>query len=225
MGPNTSSTNRYSPAESKTLLRTMYADVPTTYSRCDVKTGRGQRTINAYQTVSGEITPEGMDTLFSHVDNMEGGHFVDLGSGSGKVVAYVALSQPVASSRGIEIVPERIEAAKMATSAWGNRFVHAAPVLFQKEDMTRISMRIPTHVYTCSTCFSDDTMNRMIRNVLRGAKVTNTTKYLFSQKQINVEQINVESNNKVKLYKTVEHVQVTWNPTNGVTYYIYEVNP
>ena len=69
--------------------------------------------------VYGELTSEELHNYFSEVCPLlpPGGHFVDLGSGLGKVVMTAGLNFPFATCKGIEIVPYR---HRMAFE----RFVH-----------------------------------------------------------------------------------------------------
>ncbi len=59
--------------------------------------------------VYGELTSEELHNYFAAVCPLlqTGGHFVDLGSGLGKVVMTAALNFPFATCKGIEIVPYR----------------------------------------------------------------------------------------------------------------------
>lgn len=169
--------------------------------------------VTSKELVYGEITWKGLRELLRHVPAMKGADFVDLGSGDGKVVHYVALKYPVAISRGIEIVPERYDAAMGAHAKVKQTWKHAmAPIEFTLGNFNARSLRKSTHVYACSTCFSDDTMNSIAERMLKHSTPA-SPKYLITQK-------TVRSSSRVELLAAVEGIDVTWG-SNGVRYNVY----
>ena len=166
------------------------------------------------ELVYGEITMAGIDKLFAHIPSIQNADFVDLGSGTGKVVNYVALKYPVKVSRGVEIVPKRHKTAKQMQDLIQRKF-HMAPVHFTLGNFRALSMRKPTHVYTCSTCFSNATMNSILNNMLQHA-TADSPKYLLTQKKV------TETLTRVQLMKTVHNVGVSWNK-QGAKYYVYKL--
>lgn len=171
--------------------------------------------VSTHELVYGEITWKGIDTLLQNVP-MKGADFVDLGSGNGKVVHYVALKYPVRMSRGVEIVPTRHEEAMRAHDSL-KKDRHLSPVQLSLGNFRTLSMRKPTHVYTCSTCFSDETMRDIVRNMLRYTSPS-SPKYLLTQKRV----ID-DHNGRIQLFRHVPHVQVTWRKEHGVDYYVYKL--
>ena len=180
--------------------------------------GASKRSVTGVPTkelVYGEITWEGIDTLLQNVP-MKDADFVDLGSGNGKVVHYVALKYPVKVSRGVEIVPTRHEEAKSAYAVL-KKDRHLSPVQFSLGNFRTLSMRKPTHVYTCSTCFSDETMQDIVRNMLRNTSAS-SPKYLLTQKKV-----SDDHDGRIQLFRHVPNVQVTWSRERGVDYYVYKL--
>lgn len=87
-------------------------------------TGFGVNTLGLekYQTTYGEITPDGIHTLFQTFQQQAPltrvpkaqQEFMDLGCGVGRAVLGMAMLAPGIRARGVEIVPDRIRGAETA---------------------------------------------------------------------------------------------------------------
>lgn len=69
--------------------------------------------ISRIETIYGEITEKGVTALYQSL-NFYGKHFIDIGSGVGKMVIQIALQAGVKTSTGYEILPSRFQVSCQA---------------------------------------------------------------------------------------------------------------
>ncbi|XLZ67995.1 histone methylation protein DOT1-like protein [Massilia sp. SR12] len=140
--------------------------------------------------IYGEFTPQELDRYFSAVapwlpDQGRGaGHFIDLGSGLGKVVLTAALALPGMRCSGVELLGYRHEmaqarlAAMLAAGAAQEAAGIAARVRLRQQDMFEADVSDASLVYLYNTCFAP-LMARMADKLARelppGALVSTTT--------------------------------------------------
>lgn len=114
----------------------------------------------------GEIKPESLAQILDYFKLSASDVFVDLGSGVGKACVQVALTTP-AKAIGIELSTSRHEAAEMIRKELLNRNILTdnKKLQFFKENIAEADLSKATHVFMCSTCFSDDLMKKIADNI------------------------------------------------------------
>lgn len=66
-----------------------------------------------HKTTYGEMTYEGLETLYNHIQPMiEPSYFIDVGSGRGKLCLYMAQHTSIQKSIGVELVKSRYDDAQ-----------------------------------------------------------------------------------------------------------------
>jgi len=114
-------------------------------------------------TVYGEITYEGMRLLAKKLALTKKDVFYDLGSGAGKLVAYMYLATPIKKSVGIEMVGKRHKIA-----LWAKEYLKLDGLLDPKRELNFIHNNIrledfsdATVIYMASLCFLDELMEEL----------------------------------------------------------------
>lgn len=120
----------------------------------------------------GEITYKSAEQLITDLKLGKKDVFYDLGCGVGKLVTQVFLSTPVKKSVGIELSQTRIEGAmKVAQQLKAERKITKKHFIeFLHKNITEANMHDATAVFMCSTCFSDDLMNKIVDKLLENRK-------------------------------------------------------
>ncbi|MYN02634.1 histone methylation protein DOT1-like protein [Pseudoduganella sp. DS3] len=140
--------------------------------------------------IYGEFTPLELDHYFTAVapwlpERGQGpGHFIDLGSGLGKVVLTAALALPGMRCSGVELLGYRHEMAQarlQAMLAAGDpqeAGAIAARVQLRQQDMFEADVSDASLVYLYSTCFAplmERLAEKLARELAPGALVSTTT--------------------------------------------------
>lgn len=140
--------------------------------------------------VYGEFSPQELDQYFAALapwlpqQGQGAGHFIDLGSGLGKVVLTAALALPGMRCSGVELLGYRHEmaqarlAAMLAAGDPQEAAAIAARVQLRQQDMFEADVRDATLVYLYSTCFAPlmaRLADKLARELQPGALVTTTT--------------------------------------------------
>jgi hypothetical protein len=132
--------------------------------------GFGGMGVEGFATMYGEVTPAGiqmMSDIFKKVTPVTsfGSHqrvFYDLGCGVGKIVVGMAILHPEIKARGIEIVPERIRQAGVAT---GRILVKglAARIKFQNGSFLapEVHLRDAAYIFVSNMCFSEEVQQQL----------------------------------------------------------------
>jgi hypothetical protein len=126
----------------------------------------------------GEITYAGMEQLYRALQVVPGDVFYDLGSGTGKLVFYVAMKGQVARSIGIEVGEKRHASALLAcerfktfenTEANGGSAVkdRCAPVQMLLQDISRRRFDDATVAVMCNLCMDQGVQRRTLNNLLK----------------------------------------------------------
>lgn len=141
-------------------------------------------TQSAQPSTYGEITPRGARQLFGHMNLYDTDHpdmddgvvFLDLGSGTGKLVVQAYMEIPALSqSMGVEMAPSRHNAAvrgwetikKRAQAIRGiscevkSNTLPINQVTLLQGDMFDVDMHEVTHVYISSPCFGSAMMDQL----------------------------------------------------------------
>lgn len=139
--------------------------------------------------IYGEFTQQELDKYFAAVAPFlpAQGHFIDLGSGLGKVVLHAALALPGMRCSGVELLRYRHEMAQarlaslLAAGAEEDAPVAdsvRARVRLRQLDMFEADVRDATLVYLYSTCFAplmERLGDKLARELQQGALVSTTT--------------------------------------------------
>lgn len=139
--------------------------------------------------IYGEFTQQELDNYFNEMAPWlpPQGHFIDLGSGLGKVVMSAALAFPGLRCTGVELLNYRHEMAQvrlakmLAAGAAESRFVAAAVasrIRLLQQDMFDADISDASLVYIYSTCFAplmDRLAEKLARELKPGALVTTVT--------------------------------------------------
>lgn len=105
----------------------------------------------------GEIKYPSLQTLLNDLNIKEDDVFYDLGSGVGKTVIQAHLNFPFKKTVGIELAPTRHKQAEAVADKLKNRMLE-----FRQDDMLETDLSDATVIYLCSTCFSDELMNKLL---------------------------------------------------------------
>lgn len=150
----------------------------------DGKTGFGYETVpdncqvDSQNMQYGEINYAGMEHLYAALQVVPGDVFYDLGSGTGKLVLYVALKGQVARSVGIEVGEKRHASAQQACERFktfenqeanGGSVVkdRCAPVEMLLQDISRRRFDDVTVAVLCNVCFDMSLQRRTLNNLLK----------------------------------------------------------
>jgi SAM-dependent methyltransferase len=110
----------------------------------------------------GELMPTATMQLLARLGLRRTDHFVDLGSGLGKVVLIVAMTTPVEQALGVELSATRLRiAAQALAKAKAERIRGSQRAAFVQADMLTHPLDEATVIYTCSTAFSSAFMRRL----------------------------------------------------------------
>lgn len=115
--------------------------------------------------VYGEIPFNGMSIIIDALEIEKDDTFIDLGSGTGKIVIQVALTRHIKKAIGIELSRERFEISTQAMAyimvnmnekerkIWMNK------VSFFHGDILKHPLDDVTCAFMCSTCFRDEVID------------------------------------------------------------------
>lgn len=119
-------------------------------------------------SVYGELMPTATLRLLAQLELRPRDHFVDLGSGLGKVVLLAAMTTAVGRALGVELSPARVAVAERVLSrARRERIPGVSRAAFVEHDMMRCDLDEATVIYTCSTAFSSAFMVRLQRRLAK----------------------------------------------------------
>lgn len=149
----------------RSLYRTIHGySIPAADARA-VERSRGSATY-------GELMPTATLRMLAALELGPKDVFVDLGSGVGKVVMLAAMATSAGRAIGIELSRHRVACARRALAA-AERTDAIAPgrVAFRRADMLRARLDDATVVYTCSTAFDPEFLDRVAARVARLPKL------------------------------------------------------
>lgn len=124
-----------------------------------------------YNTTYGEMEEEGIQKLYRHLLKTFSFHcFMDLGSGKGKVCAYMAKQPEIKSVLGVELVKERhIEATELIKT-----LNESKKVILLQNDIFKVSLKkyndSNTFIWISSLCFPQDVVNNIFKKIKRELK-------------------------------------------------------
>ncbi|MEM9454246.1 MAG: hypothetical protein AAGF11_08715 [Myxococcota bacterium] len=131
-------------------------------------TGEARVAATGSSATYGEIMPTATAQLLEHLNLRSDDSFYDLGSGIGKVVLQVAMTVPVARCVGIELMGRRYRIAqRMRDEVAARGLLRARECRFRRSDFMRARMKDATVIYSCSTAFSSEFMERLAARLAR----------------------------------------------------------
>lgn len=138
------------------FLYTLYNDVsPVSISiNCRKKHGL----YDDISLVYGESHLPSLYELFNEISPRFGETFYDLGSGSGRLVLYAALSFPFAKCVGIELLDDLINTAQVKLELCKKELPNLSAIDFIHADFTQADLGAANIVYIASTCFDNEFM-------------------------------------------------------------------
>ena len=138
--------------------------------------GFGGMGVEGYITTYGEVTPAGiqmMSDIFKKTTPISsfGSHqriFYDLGCGVGKLVVGMAILHPELKCRGIEIVPERVRQAVVATGRITIKSL-VARIKFQNGSflVPEVHLRDAAYIYASNLCYPEDIQQQIAEKMER----------------------------------------------------------
>jgi len=160
-------------------------------------------------TLYGEITYEGMQTLTKKLKLTSNDVFYDLGCGIGKLVIYMYLVNPIKKSVGIEMVSQRYKGADLALELLRKEgLLHCnRSLIFIHNNIRNEEFSDATVIFMSSLCFSNELMeelNQRFSKLKKGLRV--------------ISLIPLPENTRLSL-KDIDHLPMSWNDTSRIYYY------
>jgi SAM-dependent methyltransferase len=158
----------------------------------------------------GEITYEGGQQLLQNLNLTDQDVFYDLGCGIGKLVVQAFFETPAKKVVGMELSPTRCKHAKSVQQ----KVLQANPsssrqLEFHEQDIAKCPLTDATVIFMCSTCFSDELMQKIMNNIVKlkdGTRVVTLKRLLPHKDLVLVKELTLP---------------MTWSPRSQV--YIYEL--
>ena len=164
------------PPDPRTVIQQLYREA---HGYDDDPRGEARVAATGSSATYGEIMPTATAQLLEHLDLHADDSFYDLGSGVGKVVLQVAMTVPVARCVGIELMGRRYRIARRMRDELAARgLLRARECHFRHSDFMRARMKDATVVYSCSTAFSSEFMERL---AARLAQLTTGLRWVTTQ--------------------------------------------
>jgi precorrin-6B methylase 2 len=154
----------------KEVIKSTYSLVPNGYKISP----RDRRQIDpeGKGAVYGEILFNSVSIILDAIEITKDDTFIDLGSGTGKIVMQVALTRPIKKAIGIEISRERFEtsiqakAYIMANMIEEERRIWDKKVAFFHGDILKHPLDDVSCAFMCSTCFRDEVIDSCAERLL-----------------------------------------------------------
>jgi SAM-dependent methyltransferase len=160
-------------------------------------------------TLYGEITYDGMQTLAKKLKLTSSDVFYDLGCGIGKLVVYMYLSNPIKKSVGIEMVGQRYKGANLALKLLKDEgLLHFnRSLLFIHNNIRNENFSDATVIFMSSLCFSTELMEELDQ------------KFTKLKKGLRVVSLIPLPNNTRLSLKDVDYLPMSWTDTSRIYYY------
>lgn len=126
-------------------------------TQADVRQPSGKHQLNA-----GEIAPVGVSAIVQAIDISSNDVFVDIGSGSGSILAQIVLQTPVLRCIGLEIRPDLAQKSRDAIQAAKEKYARLHMVTVLTGDVKALPLRVekelsePTIVYSNNMTFCSE---------------------------------------------------------------------
>lgn len=159
----------------------------------------------------GEIKFESAQKLLDYLKPTKDDVFYDLGSGVGKFVLQAYLTTDVKKSVGIELSGTRYELAVKALKATAENdlFDPNREAKFLNENIITADFSDATIVFTCSTCYSEELMEKIAEKLIKlkpGTKIASLKEF---------------KSGRLKKIETLK-LPMTWSEEASVYIYIVE---
>jgi precorrin-6B methylase 2 len=171
--------------------------------------GNTQETTPNVDATYGEITEHGVSMILSKIDIRPDDVFLDLGSGTGRVVLQVFLEKNI-ESLGIEFIKKRYMMAEESLLKLKEK-IDNPKVHFVNGDFFTVNWSDATIIIMCNTCFTEDVMDKIITRLPTCKKL----RYVIMLKQLE------KKPDYLDVFESF-NVPVTWTSETNVT--IYKVN-
>ncbi len=160
----------------------------------------------------GEITFQGAKQLIDYLSLKPTDIFYDLGCGVGKFVVQVYLNSPVKKAVGVELAPKRYNYAQSIKRKMKEQqlFKPGHILFFKRENIKYTNLSNATHIFMCSTCFSNILMKELTYTIIQQTQpgtIVITLKRLWQDDRFDLE-------------KTMS-VPMTWSKNSAI--YIYRL--
>jgi hypothetical protein len=158
-----------------------------------------------YDTTYGEMTYDGIETFFDTFTNVN--HFLDIGSGRGKICLYASHLPHIESSLGIEVVKERHrDAVKLQQKL--KSFFEINKVTFINDDLFNVELPKNKYlIWISNLCMdqelTDKIFTKLINELPKGTIVTCS-----------------KETNKLKFIKKI-NIPMSWNEESEIYVYIF----
>lgn len=118
--------------------------------------------------IYGEILRSGVDEIIERINKYkkptESDIFLDIGSGSGKVVLHIAIKTIIQTLIGVEIVPQRHRYSKYIQ----NKISVDKSVFFIEKDVLNFDISMATIIYMNNVTFDDDLIKKIYEKIPKG---------------------------------------------------------
>jgi hypothetical protein len=121
------------------------------FTKSDVRQPSGKQHLNA-----GELAPDGVTAILNALDLTRRDVFVDIGSGTGSVLAQVVLQSEVSRAIGLEIRPELAEKSRVAFDRAKDKYQRFPKVEVLTGDVKCLSPTIRARLLSASVIFSNN---------------------------------------------------------------------
>lgn len=118
------------------------------------------------QATYGELTASGAQALLQYLDPTSNDVFCDIGSGAGRLVLQIAAAARLRRCLGVEFIQSRHDISVRALHQ-AQADLQTADVEFVYGDALNMEFESVTMAFLCATCFSDDFMAQIARQLVR----------------------------------------------------------
>jgi SAM-dependent methyltransferase len=135
--------------------------------------GKINKTLKMYNTTYGEMELSGIKKLYTELlKTYSFNCFMDLGSGKGKVCAYMAKQPAIKQVIGIELVEERHQEALQLIENLNQE--EKQKVLLVLNDIFKVPLKkykdMDTFIWISSLCFPQDVVNNIFKKIKKELK-------------------------------------------------------
>jgi precorrin-6B methylase 2 len=201
----------------KTFLNQQYRNADGGYviSDSDKKTIKDAGSDPTY----GEITPEGVAMLISHLSITDKDVFYDLGSGLGKMVLQMYTTTPVAKAVGVELSQDRFNQSKEALEQLQTKnLINKGRILdFINKNILDVPLADATIIYISSTCFSDDFLKKITEKIATEVPASTFLRV------ISLRTLPAVASDRGLIHTATYTIPMTWS--SKVMAYVYERKP
>ncbi|MGC6368061.1 MAG: hypothetical protein ACON35_08725 [Candidatus Marinamargulisbacteria bacterium] len=147
------------------------------------------------QLVYGEVKLHEIDSILKELSLSKDTHFIDCGSGAGKITLYTHYLNIFRQCTGIELVSTLHSLAEEVKGTYLSKIGREDQLQFLHSDFFDISYDAQCCVYINSTCFNADTCDRLLNKFVhldKGSVIISTKrfnhhhkfKYLYCRKNV-----------------------------------------